>query len=171
MAGAVGLSALCRKRTQPPSLNHVVGAAKERGREGDAEGFGCLEVDKQLDFRDLLDRQISRLGALDYASGIDASLTVRLRKTASVAHQAAGDREVPRLVDRRHRVADSQGGKLFTVRAEQGIGGDHESGRPQLGQGCKRGIEVSFSPGVQEFGAVTRGREPTSAGSSIVNRP
>jgi hypothetical protein len=59
-----------------PSFDHLVCAAEEREREGDAEGFGCLEVDKQLDFRDQLDRQISRLVALEYASGIDASLTV-----------------------------------------------------------------------------------------------
>ena len=52
-------------------------------------------------------RQISRLGALDLSSGIDASLTVRLRETASVTHQAACGREVPRLVDSGHRVADS----------------------------------------------------------------
>jgi hypothetical protein len=89
------------------SFDHLVGATEEREREGDAEGFGRLEVDKQLDFRDLLDRQISRLVALDYASGIDASLTVRLRKTASITHQAAGGSEVARLVDRGHRVADS----------------------------------------------------------------
>ena len=64
------------------SFDHLVGAAEQRERHGDAEGFGCLEVDEQLDFRDLLDRQISRLVALEDASGIDASLTVRLHKTA-----------------------------------------------------------------------------------------
>src|SRR5262245_61685290 len=78
------------------SFDHLVGAAQEREREGDAEGFGCLEVDKQLHFRDLLDRQISRLVALEYASGIDACLTMRLHKTACVTHQTAGDSEVLR---------------------------------------------------------------------------
>ena len=53
------------------SFDHLVGAAEEREREGDAEGLGCLEVDEQLDFGDLLHRQISRLVALDDASGID----------------------------------------------------------------------------------------------------
>jgi hypothetical protein len=45
--------------------------------------------------------------ALEYASGINARLTVRLRKTACVTHQTAGDSEVARLVDRGNRVADS----------------------------------------------------------------
>jgi len=48
----------------------LISATEQRQREGDAEVFGCLEVDKQLDFRDPLDRQISRLVALEYASGI-----------------------------------------------------------------------------------------------------
>jgi hypothetical protein len=55
------------------SFDHLVGAAEQWKRHGDAKGFGCLEVDKQLDFRDLLDRQVGRLFALEDASGIDAS--------------------------------------------------------------------------------------------------
>src|SRR4051794_14978733 len=70
------------------SFDHHVGDADQRGREGEAEGVGGLEADEQLERRDLLDRQISRLFALEHTSGIDASLTVRLREIASVAHQA-----------------------------------------------------------------------------------
>src|SRR5262245_7721261 len=88
-------------------FDHLVGAHEERGREGQAEGFGCLNIDKQLDFPDLLDGQISRLVALQYASGMDARLTMRLDKSPSVTHQATGDCEIARLMDRRHRVADS----------------------------------------------------------------
>jgi hypothetical protein len=43
-------------------------------RHGNAERLGGLEVDEQLDFRDLLDGQISRLVAPEYSPGIDASL-------------------------------------------------------------------------------------------------
>src|SRR5687767_14147120 len=93
--------------TAASSLDHLVGAGEKREREGNAERLGCLKIDKQLDFRDLLDRQISRLVALEYASGLDASLTVRLQKTACVTHQAAGDSEVARLMDSGNRVADS----------------------------------------------------------------
>src|SRR6266498_4659684 len=92
---------------QPVLFDYLVGATEEREREGEAEGFGCLEVDEQLEFRDLLDWQISRLVSLEYASGIDACLAMRLHKTASVTHQAASDSEVARLVYRRHRVANS----------------------------------------------------------------
>ena len=100
-------------------------AAEERGRNGDTKLPRCLEVDEQFDFRDLLDRQIRRFLTLEYASGLDASLTVRFQKTAGVTHQPPFDSEVARLMDRRHHVPDSEGRELLTVRAEEGIGGYH----------------------------------------------
>jgi hypothetical protein len=66
----------CRGRKWPASFDHLVGAAEEREWEGDAEGFGRLEIKQQLDFRDLLDRQIGRLVTLEDASGIDTGLPV-----------------------------------------------------------------------------------------------
>jgi hypothetical protein len=79
----------------------------KRERQGEAQGLGCLKIDKQLDFRDLLDWQISGPVAFEYASGLDASLTVRLHKAACVTHQTAGDREVTGLVDGGYGVANS----------------------------------------------------------------
>src|SRR5215813_5274688 len=79
------------------SLDHLVGAAGQRQRDGDAERPGGLEIDDQLDFRGLHDREVSRLLAFENAPGVDACLPMRLHKTARVTHQAAGDSEVARL--------------------------------------------------------------------------
>jgi hypothetical protein len=76
-------------------------------RNCNAERAGGLHVDVQLDLGYLLDRQVGRFFALEYASCVDACLTMRLQKTACVTHQATGDSEVARLVDRGNRVADS----------------------------------------------------------------
>src|SRR5690348_9733477 len=57
-------------------FEHVVGAAEKRERDLEAEGLGRLGVDEQLDFRHLLDRQISRLCALENAPGLNAGLTM-----------------------------------------------------------------------------------------------
>ena len=43
------------------SFDHDVGITDKRRREGDAEGGGCLQIDKKLDFCDQLDRQIDKV--------------------------------------------------------------------------------------------------------------
>ena len=55
------------------SFKHIVGAARHGQRDGDPERLGGLEVDVQLDFRCLLDRQVAGLLALENPAGIDAS--------------------------------------------------------------------------------------------------
>ncbi len=89
------------------SLENLVGTSGQWQRNCNAERAGGLHVNVQLDLGYLLDRQIGRFFAVEYASGINACLTMRLRKTACVTHQATRDSEVARLVDRGNGVADS----------------------------------------------------------------
>jgi len=44
-------------------FDHLIGAGEDRRRDGEAERFGCLGVDDQLDLRHLRDREIGGLGA------------------------------------------------------------------------------------------------------------
>ena len=102
-------------------------------------------------FGRLLDRQVGRLLALENPAGVDADLTVHVRKTGSVAHQAAGRGELAILIDRGHRVAQRQCGELFALAIEEWIGADHERRLPQLGQSCEDRIDVAFGARMQDM--------------------
>ena len=59
---------LTLRRGRPPqgsgkhcSLDHLVCRGQQRFRDGEAEGFGGLEVDDQIEFRGLDYRQVSWL--------------------------------------------------------------------------------------------------------------
>ena len=63
----------------PSSFDHLVGAADQRQRNGEAERLSSLQVDDKLDFGGLLDRQIGRLLAFENLAGVATGQTVRFR--------------------------------------------------------------------------------------------
>src|SRR6185369_14082862 len=100
------------------SVNDLVRARGQRGRQSDAERFRSRQVDDQLDFRGLLDVKFTRLLAFEDAPYIDAGLTERLGRTVAITHQAARRGEWAILIDRRHHIAQRQSRKTFAVGIE-----------------------------------------------------
>jgi hypothetical protein len=101
----------CNKRRASAAndlFDRLVGATEQRERECDAERLGGLQVDVQLDFSCLLDRQVGGLFTLEDAAGIDAGLSKNVCNVSAVAHQAAGRHRLAHMVNRRHRVACRQ---------------------------------------------------------------
>ena len=62
-----------------PPLHSITSSARASsvGRDVDPKRLCGLEVDDQVEFRGLNDRQVGRLLALENPAGVDASLTVR----------------------------------------------------------------------------------------------
>src|SRR5215831_1652353 len=96
------------------SFDHLVGDGKQRWRHGEVKHPGGLAVDDQLELRGLYDWQVRGLRALENAAGIDAHLTICIRKAGSVTHQPASFRILTPRIYRRNRVARRQVGQLDT---------------------------------------------------------
>src|SRR6202035_841173 len=92
----------------------------------DAERFGGLQVENELEPGRLLHRQVGGLGTLEDVGGIDADLTKRVCEVGSVAHQPAGYDIITSRINRRNPVACRQGDKLHAAAAEEWVGSDEE---------------------------------------------
>jgi hypothetical protein len=94
------MSQKCQIRKSPLSFDHLVGAAEQRRRHGEAEGFRGLEVDHQFELFRGLDGQLARLRALEDAIGIDCRTPEIVEYYISIGEQAAKLNKVPQRLDR-----------------------------------------------------------------------
>src|SRR5215204_4082617 len=82
------------------SLNHFISASKQSWRDRDPTRPRDLEVDDQLDFGRLVDRQISRLFALEYPATVNADLPEHIAGVGPVGGETASQSEVAIYEDR-----------------------------------------------------------------------
>ena len=86
MIGRVGCCAPAKQPHAPPIsvmnsrrlFDHLVGAREQRRGHFEAERLGSLEIDDQLDFRGLHDRQVGGLFTLENATRVKSDLSVIL---------------------------------------------------------------------------------------------
>src|SRR5262249_37499900 len=69
------------------SLDHSVGAGKQRRRQVETERLRRAQIDDQLEYGGF-DRQVARLGTPEDAVDVDGAAPIDRRKAGAIGHQA-----------------------------------------------------------------------------------
>src|SRR5262249_37929176 len=85
----------------PVSFNELVDACEQASRQIQAQRLCSLQIEHELEFLELLDRQISRFGAFEDAVDVRGGAFVLLDAVNPVGHQAAFRGKAAIRVDRR----------------------------------------------------------------------
>src|SRR5215471_16594618 len=94
------LALRCRKGPSTPSLDHLVGAGEQHWRHANAERPSGLEIDHQLIFGRLLDRQTRRLLALEDTIDVRSRTPNYVGSIRSIGDQCPFCDELPMTIDR-----------------------------------------------------------------------
>src|SRR6516164_9671805 len=81
------------------SLDHLIGAQNQAGRNFMTDGVRCFKIDYQFERGRLLNRKIGRLGATQHLDDDPRSLTIDFSETRTVTREATSFRHVRPLID------------------------------------------------------------------------
>src|SRR5262249_49201520 len=107
-------------------FDHLVGEREQLRWYFQAERFGGLEIDDQLDLGGLQDRQVRRPLALENPTCVETDLTVLLFQAEAVAHKSTGGGELAVWVQRGNGMACGKCNKLLDPAVEKKLISDDE---------------------------------------------
>src|SRR6516162_8435782 len=139
-----------REQRRGISFDDLFGAREDRRRDRQAERLSSLEIDHQLEFCRLLDRQIRRLGAIENFSDVNADLAMDRRKAGAIADQTTSLGVYTPRINRRNRLTYGQCYQLLAMAFEKRISLDDQAVGAQLGEGSEGGADLAFAACVQD---------------------
>ena len=140
------MSALPRKRTSDRLFNHLVGGHLHDLRHCEVQRLGGLEVDHELEFGGLHDRQVGGFLTLQNPAGVDADLTIGIGEDGPVTHQATSHDKFAQVIGRRQRIASCERDELLTAGGQERAGTDEQRTGPALHERYKGCFDVAVVP-------------------------
>src|SRR6516164_3111422 len=138
---------------EPPScftsLDHLVGAGRERGWDFHAEDLCGLQIEDEFELRGLLNWQIGGLCAFENASGIDADLTIDVETICAIAHQSACFHPVAPLKHGGNGMPGRLCNDLNQAGGKHAVGNDDEPARFALHQLGESLVDFLAVPGIE----------------------
>src|SRR6516165_3591340 len=109
-----------------PLFEHLVGEREQLCRHVETECLGGLEIDDELEFRGLHDRQVGGLFTLENATRIKSNLSVLLDQTGPVTDKPTRHDELTIRVHGRNRMACRECSELLHPGVEKNIRTDEQ---------------------------------------------
>jgi hypothetical protein len=158
--GHRGAAESCRERTHAPQqtlaqrrglFDHLVGRGQQTRRHFKAERPGRLQVDDELEFGRLQDRQIRGLRAPEDLTGVDAGLTVHVYNICPIAHQSTDFDNLARGIGRGNRMARRKRRKLDAPADKERVGSNEERVGSLAHHGGEGRIDLAAGAGVDDL--------------------
>src|SRR5215472_9972108 len=145
-----GLRPSCRGTPAVCSLDHFVGAGKQRLGNREAEGLGGREVDDEIELRRPFYRQVARLRAFENLIDVACRAAVHIRDADAVGHEAAVTDIVAEFVHRGETVASGERDEKTPVDIEPGAREDLNGLGVAITRCPERAVEIGGLPDFDE---------------------
>src|SRR5215813_7510359 len=109
-----------RSRKCVGSFDYLIRSQQQRRSDGEAERFGGLEIDDELERRGLLDWKITGLRTLEDAIDIGRGATKHCGHARAIAHQTTGFRQLAPCGNHRQPYLCAEDYDLPLVRTKNG---------------------------------------------------
>src|SRR5215471_6935506 len=141
------MSQMCQQRTYAAqqitsSIDNLIGELLQIDGYVEPENLGRIEVDDELEFRGLLDRQVTRPLALENSPNVDADVPIAVGDVHPVAHQTTGGGKLACKENGGHPLTQRQRCDLTAPAKGEWVRADDKPARSHLRQSRECSIDA-----------------------------
>src|SRR5829696_6688261 len=132
------------------SFDHLVGPAKEGGRNFEADGLRCCDIDHQLELGRLRNRQRGRIGTLENSVHVLGRITELISQIRAIGKEATHFYILPPPEGRRQPRLASEVRDCLALAEEHRIRQQNDPFDARSGRGSKSGLQIGWDAGLDQ---------------------